>query len=147
MTTVRASHFCRCPFSAAVEFAEQALRRQPNIRVSAVPPIGDTVSLKTRVVDDVTDDARKHDALLLAWQPAHEALFPHFHGALTARPDGPGTCIRIEGSYDPPLGRFGAVFDAVLGRSIARVTIARLLRDITRTVEDRWDAFRAELVV
>lgn len=145
MTTVRVTRFVDCPFSAVIEFAEEALRKRPDVTLSPLPPVSRQVHVTSQLTDDVTDTCRKHDALLIAWEPPLSRLLPDFHGALTVRPRGKGAWIRIQGSYEPPLGRAGRVFDAVIGRLIARITLARLLRDVARATEQRWRAVRREI--
>lgn len=144
MTTVRITRFTNCPFSAVIEFAEEALRGRRDITLSPAPPLRQQVYLDSRVTDDLTDTARKHEALLLAWTPSFTKLFPDFHGVLTVRPKGRGAWLRLQGSYEPPLGAAGRIFDALAGRFIAKRTLRRLLRDVAETVEQRWRAFRAE---
>lgn len=144
LTTVRATRFVECPFSAVIEYAEEALRRRDNIIVSAAPALGELVHVTSQVSDDVSDPVRRHDALLLAWRP-YSPFFPDFHGALTVRPKGRGAWLRIQGSYEPPLGIAGRAFDALVGRRIAYFTLARLVRDIARSAEQRWRQVRAGL--
>lgn len=144
MTSVRVTRFVNCPFSAVIEFAEETLRGRGDITLSPGPPLRHHVHLDSQLTDDVTDTTRKHDALLLAWQPSLARFFPDFHGALTVRPKGRGAWIRIQGSYDPPFGIFGRIFDALAGRFIAQLTLMRLLRDIAQRAERRWRAFCEE---
>lgn len=143
-TTVRATRFVECPFSAVIDYAQEALRQRENITVSAIPAVGEHVHVAAQVSDDISDPVRRHDALLLAWRP-FSPLFPNFHGALTVRPKGRGAWLRIQGSYDPPFGIGGRIFDALVGRRIAELTLARLLREIAQTAEQRWRTFRAGL--
>lgn len=145
MTTVSATRYCDCPFSAVIEYSEEALRLRPDITLSPAPPAGAQVHIDSQLTDDVSDTSRKHDALLLSWKPPAARVFPGFHGALTVRPAGRGTSMRIHGSYEPPFGAAGRVFDTLAGRFIARLTMRRLLRDIARAVERRWQTFRREL--
>lgn len=144
MTTVRVTRFVNCPFSAVIEFAEETLRGRGDIMLSPAPPLRQHAHLDSQLAEDLTDTSRKHDALLLAWKPSLARLFPDFHGALTVRPKGRGAWLRIQGSYEPPFGVAGRIFDALAGRLIAQLTLMRLLRDIARTAEQRWRAFRAE---
>lgn len=147
MTTVRATRFCDCPFSAVVEFSEEALRTRPDVTLSIAPATGARVHVESQLTDDVSDISRKHDALLLSWKPPVAQLFPDFHGVLTVRPAGRGSQMRIQGSYEPPFGLAGRVFDTLAGQFIARLTLRRLLRDIAGVVEHRWKVFRKELPV
>lgn len=57
--------------------------------------------------------------LPLWWEAADQPwLFPTFDGGLEVRPSDPGTELRLEGRYRPPLGTAGALLNrAVLHRS------------------------------
>lgn len=145
MTTVRATRFVDCPFSAVIEFSEEALHERTDVSLSPAPPLSQQVHVTTRTAEDVTDAARRHDALLVAWRPVLAALFPEFHGAFTVRPKGRGSWLRIQGSYEPPFGALGRVFDVLLGRHIAEWTLAHLLRDVASSAERRWHSFCKEL--
>lgn len=142
MTSVHAERYVACPFSAGIEYAEEALRQRPGMIVSPGSTFGEPITLETAIADDLTDPARRHDALLLAWQPMHAAYFPDFRGALTVRPQMPGSWLRIQGCYEPPGGLFGRAFDAVAGRFIAAMTLRRLLDQIGRAVEAKWAAIK-----
>lgn len=130
-----------CPFSAVIEFTEAALRGRPHIVLSPAAPIAQRAAIATRISDDRSDEARKHDALLIAWRP-ELPLFPNFRGVLTVRPQGRGALLRIEGTYEPPFSVAGRVFDAVAGRRIAALTLQRLLRTLSNEAEQRWQAER-----
>lgn len=144
MTTVRVTRFVNCPFSACIELCEGELRERSDVTLSPMPPMAQQVHVSTQITDDLTDVTRKHDALLLAWQPGGR-LFPEFHGAITVRPKGRGAWLRIQGSYEPPFGTAGRIFNALIGRFIARITLARLLRQVAHRAERRWRAIRKEI--
>ncbi len=143
---MRATRFVDCPFSAVIEFAEEALRERPDVTLSPAPRLARHVCVASQVCEDVSDPVRRHDALLLAWRPP-SPLFPDFHGAFTVRPKGRGAWLRVQGSYEPPFGALGRAFDSLFGRRIARRTLEHLLRDISESAEHRWRSFREELPV
>ena len=140
MSEIRVTHHCACPFSAVIEFAEKALSESRWMRVSPVPVVAENVQAVAAVVDDRSDDVRRHDALLLAWKPNHRGMFPDFQGVLTARPSGRGAELSLHGRYQPPLGLPGAIFDSVAGRHIARLTMRRVLDDLCKQIEQKWNA-------
>ncbi len=144
MSEVRAARQCACPFSAVIEFAEKALHESPWMRVSPVSAVSENVKALAAIVDDRSDDVRRHDALLFAWKPDHRGMFPDFRGVLTARPSGRGVQLNLHGRYDPPFGMPGAIFDAVAGRHIARMTMRRVLDELSKQIEQRWNAERQE---
>ncbi|HVA38405.1 MAG TPA: hypothetical protein VNJ51_12425 [Candidatus Dormibacteraeota bacterium] len=143
MRTLHVTRYVGCPFSATIELAELALRDRRDLIVSAAPALRERASVSFRRVKDRDDQTRRHDALLLAWRPHHMTLFPDFHGVLTVRPKHQGVWLRIQGSYEPPLGLCGRVFDALLGRAIARLTLKRLAADLAVKIEARWAAIRS----
>lgn len=146
MITVRATRYAECPFSAAIELAERVLRERSEIVVSPAPHVAGAVHVTAKSTDDFTDTCRRHDALLIAWKPLHAWIFPRFHGALTVRPKNRGVWLRLEGSYEPPFGMAGRVFDAVVGRRIAKRTLSRLLDDLRIGVERQWTNERRGVV-
>lgn len=146
MSTVRATRFVACPFSAVIEYAEDVLRGRSDIRISPAPHVSGAVHVASRATDDFSDTTRRHDALLLAWKPLHPSVFPWFHGALTVRPKERGAWLRIQGSYDPPFGIFGRIFDTLAGRRIARRSLNRMLDDLCVQVEHKWEAARRGVV-
>lgn len=112
------------------------------MRVSPIPVVSENVKAAAAIVDDRSDDVRRHDALLLAWKPHHRGMFPDFQGVLTARPSGRGADLNLHGRYEPPLGLPGAIFDTVAGRHIARITMGRVLCDLCKQIEQKWNAER-----
>jgi hypothetical protein len=137
MSTLIVQRTVDCPFSATIEFAENALARRPEIRVSPQPPLGESVQVAAKSVRDLSDAARSHDALLIAWTPRH-AIFPRFHGFLSVRPKKRGSRLRLHGRYDAPGGTIGKIFDAIAGRAIARATVRHLLDDLAADIETQY---------
>jgi hypothetical protein len=134
MSRIRVNHYADCPFSAAIELAEKTARRRPDLFVSPAPPFGERVLFTAASTDDRTDEARKHDALLVAWRP-ETAAYPEFRAVLTARPERRGTLLSLYGDYEPPYGGSGKFFDLLIGRSIARRTMRRFLAGLAADVE------------
>lgn len=139
MSEVRVTSYCECPFSTAIEYAQRSLKERGSMQVSPVASVTETVSHATKVVDDSTDGARLHDALLLVWKPGHKTTYPDFRGVLTVRPQNRGVSMRLQGHYDPPFGLAGKIFDAVAGNRIASVTMQRLLDCLIVDVEAKWN--------
>jgi hypothetical protein len=46
--------------------------------------------------------------------------------------------LELSGTYEPPLGLAGMVFDAVLGQRIAQETARELLRKLAATIETQY---------
>lgn len=142
MTRIRVQRHVECPFSAALEFAEQAVSRRAEFYVSPSPPLGERVHAVASSIEDATDTVRKHEALLLAWRPQTRDIFPDFHGVLTVRPERSGVSLRLTGEYEPPYKPFGKVFDALAGRVLARRTMLNLLSDLAADIESTYQKER-----
>jgi hypothetical protein len=125
-----------------MEFAQLSLKEHGRMQVSPVSTVAENVSHTTKLVDDSTDGTRLHDALLLAWKPDHNMALPDFRGVLTVRPKDRGVWMRLQGSYDPPFGLAGKIFDALAGNRIASRTMQRLLDHIIEDVEAKCSAAR-----
>jgi|SRR5579884_620983 len=139
MTKVRVKRFINCPFSAAVELAEKVVNRRDGLYLTPAPPLGERVRFAAAAAPDSSDRARKHDALLIAWQPRTAGMFPEFHGVLTVRPKGRGVSLHLNGEYEPPYGTAGKVFDFLAGRTIAQSTMRHFLDDLARDIELEYD--------
>lgn len=125
---------------------ERALRDRHDIIVSPMRGVRERVHLGWAVVDDLTDECRRHDALAIYWKPEHRT-FPAFSGTVTVRPHFRDVHVRISGQYDPPFGFTGPVFDRMAGRHLARLTLRRLVRELARATECGYLAFRQEMAV
>jgi hypothetical protein len=134
MSLVRVSQYAACPFSAAVELAEKILVHRQGMHVSPSAPFGERVHFRAATTDDYTDEARKHEALLIAWRP-RSPLFPEFRGVVTVRPEHRGVLLHLQGDYAAPFGAAGKIFDFVIGRAIARRTMQNFLRELAAEIE------------
>ncbi|MGP6157282.1 MAG: hypothetical protein ACLPYS_07205 [Vulcanimicrobiaceae bacterium] len=98
------------------------------------------LALEKRVVAKLTYD-RDADELnrivSLSWTPEGSGPFPSFSGTVVADAavDTEGSVVSIAGRYAPPGGMAGDVFDALVGRRIARATIRELLERIRDGIE------------
>ena len=139
----------RCPFAVAHDYAEdfftEVAARGAEVRV----PLRDLVVLRrpVRMVFERRPDAhevgRPHDVLAVQWS-AGTHLFPEFRGTLRLRiASVDETRLTLDGTYCPPLGPLGRAFDALIGRRIARATMADLLKRLGKAMERREAAFRA----
>jgi hypothetical protein len=72
-------------------------------------------------------------------------LFPHFEGTLTVTPNGRGACeLRLQGSYDPPLGLLGKGLDATVLRGAAERALRRFLEWLATEIRARVDRLERE---
>ncbi|MGZ3576921.1 MAG: hypothetical protein ACXVA3_16780 [Vulcanimicrobiaceae bacterium] len=133
-----------CPFSAAMDFVERFFSTRKTLVVQGAAIFHVQVVPAFELVPDRSDFVRRHDALRVVWKPLpHEKLLPSFHAVITVRPHGRQSALRIRGYYQPPLGRFGRLFDRVIGRLIARTTVRALAQQIKEYVASSWSAERA----
>lgn len=73
----------------------------------------------------------------VSWEAAGGGPFPRFTGTLCVPNDEDyDSCfLRLEGTYEPPLGALGQVFDTAIGHAIAERTGEDLLARIAAYVE------------
>ncbi|MGC1379439.1 MAG: hypothetical protein WA814_00290 [Candidatus Baltobacteraceae bacterium] len=85
------------------------------------------------------DEENLNDLIRIAWQPEGTTVFPCFEGTLVVwGGDDPNrSSIELDGSYSPPFGAAGQLFDASIGRQIANATARALLRDLKDAIEQR----------
>jgi hypothetical protein len=143
----------RCPFSVAHDYAEdffadaaQGVELHVPLRDLA-PTRGGHLRRPVRLIAERIPDeherGRAHDALEIDWT-AGTRFFPDFRGHLRLRIDSVETTrLTLEGTYEPPFGRFGLAFDLVIGRRIARATMRDLLARLGDAMERREAEFRA----
>ena len=143
----------RCPFSVAHDYAEDFFAEAAG-GVELHVPLRDIaptrgghlrrhVRLVAARIPDEHERGRIHDALEIDWA-AGTRFFPDFHGALRLRiASVEETRLTLDGTYQPPFGAFGAVFDQLIGRRIARATLHDLLRRLGDAMERREAEFRA----
>lgn len=78
------------------------------------------------------DAQNLNEEIAITWVPVGDGPFPTFSCRLIVwseeRRD--EAFIQLEGSYEPPLGEAGQVFDAAIGSALAQRTAAGFLRDI-----------------
>jgi len=75
---------------------------------------------------DWTSIAPPRGGIAFAWKPAWPG-FPSFGATLTVRPAGEETDLVLEGSYEPPGGFVGRLFDGLVGQKLAAHTMDSLL--------------------
>jgi hypothetical protein len=152
-SVVVAERVARCPFSVAHEYAEdfflQAAVRGAEVGVrlrDVVPTVGGRLRQPVRLISarrpDEAESGRAHDQLEISWT-AGTRFFPDFRGTLQLRiASVEETRLTLEGTYRPPFGAAGRVFDALLGRRIARATMRDLLERLADAMERREAAYR-----
>lgn len=153
---VAAQRRVRCPFSIAPAYAANFLRRfgaEPLETVIKLPFVAlglpfpgalkRKVRLRFRIQDDNSDTVRQHEAIRIVWW-SESALLPNLSGTLRFRVAKPAeTLLIFEGTYQPPFGTAGAIFDRFFGRHLATATARDLLVRIGDALEAEERTFRA----
>ena len=150
MSTLFHRRYLACPYDRARHALEQTLQDlaasgRPVIQTLRVPlPSGDGtegVEKDVLVTYGVGKDPLHFDQpWTVQWKPANGGPFPQFNGTLTVRADEDYTTCALElrGTYEPPLGVPGAMFDTVLGSRIASATAREFLKEIATRIEARY---------
>ena len=152
---VTAEVFAICPFSIAEEYASDYFRSaesghdEAEIRVPVrfLPTvIRRRVELRFGIHSDGTEPGRAHDEIRVRWSSG-TWLLPAFHGTVRLRISGLGTRVLVEGSYHPPFGIIGRLFDYLVGTQIARASVSDLAHRVAVYLEERESVWRARIVV
>lgn len=77
------------------------------------------------------DEENLNDEFGVTWLADDSPLFPRFDGRLVVCADSPSkSYIELDGSYEPPFGDAGEVFDAAIGHAIAQTTARMFLEEV-----------------
>ncbi len=148
MTTIKETLRVECPYVRARGYLHETLSDvagkgsdQP-LLLTAPFPIG-AVQLEKGVrvrYAVATDPMHFDEPWYVCWDPEPGGMYPSFSGILTVRADDdyPTAILELEGSYAPPLGPAGALFDKTLGRRIAQQTMQALLAKIGTDMTERY---------
>lgn len=151
MSTLFHRRYLACPYDRARRELEETLQElattgrpvMQRLRVPLPSADGGGPSLEKDaiVTYGVGQDPLHFDQpWTVRWTPADGGPFPEFDGTLTVRADEDYTTCALElrGTYEPPLGIPGAMFDSVLGSRIASATAREFLKEIGTRIEDRY---------
>jgi hypothetical protein len=144
MRSITVTQRANVPFSRSVDLAERFFKGPHRLAVGPGKFLRASVVQESAQIRDVTDGTMVHEALLVIWQSRLHLPLPDFHGLLSVRVWAPGTEITICGSYVPPFGIVGQLFDSAIGCRIARTTLQRLLRDVCAYLEAQYEIERAD---
>ena len=145
-----------CPFSIAGEYATHFLRgfEKPSASQVRVPLITLGIplpgALRRRVAfsfsvhyDAIGTFRRENEEIHFRWRAGSRWL-PDFGGTLRfVIASHQETLLVLDGTYEPPFGTYGAIFDEVIGRHIAAATASDLLSRVGKALEADERAFRA----
>lgn len=83
-----------------------------------------TVQLERR-----RDADNLNEELAVRWRPGTGEPFPAFDGAIaTWSEDGKTSFVELRGTYEPPLGSAGRLFDDAIGHVVAKRTVHQFLQ-------------------
>jgi hypothetical protein len=86
----------------------------------------------TVTVHKARDEENLNDVFAITWRPKDGAPLPMMHGRMIvcSGNDGEPAYLELDGFYEPPLGAFGEVFEALLGHLVAQRTAVAFLSDV-----------------
>lgn len=151
MSTLFHRRYLACPYDRARRALEDTLHDlaatgRPVIQTLRMPLAGSDDG-RPGIEKDVvvtygagTDPLHFDQPWTVQWKPTNGGPFPQFNGTLTVRADEDYTTCALElrGTYEPPLGIPGAMFDTVLGSRIASSTAREFLKEIATRIEARY---------
>jgi hypothetical protein len=149
VSSLSASERVKAPPAFAAAYAGGYLARlrgtDARLRLHLRAPLADLgipggVELQRDVVAAVSPSAggdADRAGIAITWEPQGGGPFPTFTGTLFADPADTGEecSLCIAGSYQPPGGIAGDVFDGAIGFWIARATAHDLLRQLRDLIE------------
>ncbi len=148
--TVSVERIVDCPFSLAVGEADvifPILESQCNGGGIRIPyrtlglrfsgAVTHRVAIAFRRRDDLTEWGRFHDEIAFDWN-AHSRWLPNFQGVLRFRIATLKTRVILNGTYRPPFGPIGMLFDRLIGHRLVLGTCRDILNRLAEALEKRW---------
>lgn len=148
MTSIKESLCIPCPYVRARAYLRDMLQDaavggKPQLLhlTATVPGTGIEIEKGVRVTYSRGSDPMYFDEpWSVCWTPEPGGVYPAFSGTLTVRADEDYTSaiLELEGTYSPPMGAAGKVFDKTLGRRIAGLTMQSLLQNLAALMRLRY---------
>ncbi len=150
MTHISHRREVHCPYVRAMHYLDRYLahlgwsERSTVVTLPLRVPIGPGASLGLAIekeaiatLEQMSQHVGLERRIAVTWRAEHEQEpFPIFTGTLGLEAATPKACaLTLDGTYEPPLGIAGKVFDAALGRRIAEATAEQLLKEIGGSIE------------
>ncbi len=149
MSTLYQKRHIACPYNRAQDILAKTLQPsassgQPQVLLLA---LSDTASAAAGLSKEVVvtfgvaiDPMHFDQPWNVHWHPKGGGLYPDFDGLLTVRADDTykTAILELVGTYEPPLGAIGEVFDTVVGTRIASATARELLRKLGDDIENEY---------
>jgi hypothetical protein len=153
MTNINESLRVECPYVRAKDYLMNAVSDASQAGLpgtleltATLPATKAEFSKRVRVTYAAAIDPMHFDQPWhVHWEPEPGGIYPSFDGQLVVRADDSYRfgILELQGTYTPPLGAAGKLFDAALGHTIAAATAQRLLQNIAADMVDRCKAEEA----
>lgn len=155
MTEVFGKITVDAPYSVAMDAILRRLRTRKNTLALVVPfrklGVGTNLGVERDVIvafvpmRGAKGAQQLHDEIEFTWEPAGGGPFPAFCGSLRMHPEGSRTELVLSGEYQPPGGKLGEAFDAVIGKRVAEATAQTLLERLKDDLESDFAAIKATI--
>ena len=129
MTRIARTARIHKPQGDVIAHLQEFFRQRPELQVRAFGSSTAGVEVQYSLLYDWTRIAPPRGGVAFAWRPAWRG-FPSFGATLTIRPAGQETELVLDGSYDPPGGVVGRIFDRIVGQKLATRTMDSLLNQL-----------------
>lgn len=129
MTRIVRTIRIRAPEDVVIDRLQDFFSQHPKLQVKALGPSTAGVEVQYSVLFDWLSISSRREGVAFSWRPVWRG-FPAFGATLTVRPSGKKTEVVLDGSYEPPGGPLGRVFDGTVGRRLAERTMDEFLRQI-----------------
>jgi hypothetical protein len=117
------------PEDEVINRVQHFFSEHPKLQVKALGPSTAGVDVQYYLLFDWLSVAPRREGVAFSWRPKWRG-FPTFGATLTIQRHGKRTELILEGSYEPPGGLAGRLFDRVLGRSLASRTMDDFLDQV-----------------
>jgi len=111
--------------------------------------LGTDVAIQIVKIEYEDAYGRPATKLTLAWQAAHNPrMFPSMTATLMIFGLSAGeTQLEFQGTYQPPLGKFGEVLDAAAGHRFAEASMTRFIQEVAGRLREELAGSSAGLAV
>lgn len=136
MTQIVRATRISAPEDAVIERVQKFFSRHPKFQVKALGTSTAGVEVQSYLLFDWLSIAPRRVGVAFAWRPVWRG-FPAFGATLTVQRKAKNTELVLEGSYEPPGGAVGRLFDRVIGRRLAARTMDAFLSRVACDKPDR----------
>lgn len=121
------------PHGEVISRLQAFFSQRPKLKVKALGPSTAGVEVRYSLLYDWTSITPPRGGVAFAWRPAWRG-FPSFGATLTVQPAAEETELVLEGSYEPPGGVVGRLFDCIVGQKLAARTMDALLDQLAHNI-------------